>query len=92
MSVFSLPAELTLGTATAARQQALAALAAQPAPWVVDCSALQVFDSAGIALLLELRRAAPGQALQVRGVPQRLHDLAKAYGLDVLFAQAQPQP
>jgi phospholipid transport system transporter-binding protein len=92
MAAFSLPTELTLGTAPAVRQQALAALAAQSAPWVVDCAALQVFDSAGLALLLELRRAAPGQALEVRGVPRRLHDLAKAYGLDFLLAQAQPQP
>lgn len=92
MPAFSLPTELTLNTASAVRRQALAALSAQPAPWEIDASGLQTFDSSGLALLLELRRAAPQQTLQVRGVPQRLHDLAIAYGLDFLLTQAAPQP
>ncbi|MDY0330119.1 MAG: STAS domain-containing protein [Thiomonas sp.] len=85
MPVYALPAALTLDTASAVRRQALAALQAQPAPWVVDTSALQAFDSAALAFLLELRRAAPGQALEVNAVPARLRDLANAYGLAFLF-------
>jgi len=92
MPLFALPAELTLDTATAVRRQALSALAAQATPWEIDASALQTFDSAGLALLLELRRAAPEQVLQVRGVPQRLGDLARAYGLDFLIAPVTAQP
>ncbi|OYV40377.1 MAG: anti-sigma-factor [Thiomonas sp. 20-64-5] len=92
MPLFTLPAELTLDTATAVRRQAMSALAAQATPWEVDASALQTFDSAGLALLLELRRAAPQQALQVRGAPKRLRDLTKAYGLDFLLVPAAAQP
>ncbi|MDD4885584.1 MAG: STAS domain-containing protein [Thiomonas sp.] len=91
MPLFALPAELTLDTATAVRRQALSALAADASPWMVDAGALLTFDSSGLALLLELRRAAPQQALQVRGVPERLGDLAQAYGLDFLLAPAAPQ-
>ena len=91
MSAFALSAELTLDTATTVRRQALSALHAGSTPWVVDASALQTFDSAGLALLLELRRAAPQQALQVRGVPKRLGDLARAYGLDFLLEPVTPQ-
>ena len=91
MPVFTLPTDLTLDTATAVRRQALSALNAEPTPWSVDAGALQTFDSAGLALLLELRRAAPQQALQVRGVPKRLGDLARAYGLDFLLEPVTPQ-
>ncbi|MBN2692464.1 MAG: STAS domain-containing protein [Burkholderiaceae bacterium] len=85
MSAFALPADLTLDTAVVLRRRALAALAASPAPWVVDAGALQTFDSAALACLLELRRDAPQQRLEVRAAPQRLRDLAAAYGLDFLF-------
>ncbi|MGA8010424.1 MAG: STAS domain-containing protein [Thiomonas sp.] len=88
MPVFALPADLTLDTASAVRRQALATLGADAKPWVVDASALQTFDSAGLALLLELRRGAPQQVLEVRAVPKRLGDLATAYGLDFLFDAA----
>ncbi|WP_298291771.1 STAS domain-containing protein [Thiomonas sp.] len=94
MAAFALPAELTLQTAPALRQQALLALQSQPAPWVVDAAGLHDFDSSSLALLLELRRAAPQQQLQVRGAPQRLRDLIAAYGLDFLLdsVAASPQP
>lgn len=87
-SSFALPAELTLASAVGLRRQALAALAAAPAPWVVDARALQTFDSAALSWLLELRRHAPQQRLEVQAVPQRLRDLAAAYGLDFLFEAA----
>lgn len=96
MPVYALPADLTLDTASAVRRQALAALGeasgaasgAQSTPWVVDAGALHTFDSAALALLLELRRVAPQQALEVKAIPARLRDLAKAYGLEFLFGPA----
>jgi phospholipid transport system transporter-binding protein len=53
----------------------------------VDCAALQHFDSAALALVLELARRARahGSAFQLRGVPQRLHDLAAVYGLETIW-------
>ena len=78
---FSLPADLTLHSAAALRRRPLAALAAHPGPWAIDASALRTFDSACLALLLELRRAAPAGALRIESPPQRLQDLAAAYGV-----------
>lgn len=54
----------------------------------VDASALAVFDSAAIALLLELRRAAEGagRGFQVLGAPAKLVELARLYGVDALLA------
>jgi len=96
MPVYALPAALTLDTASAVRRQALAALGealgAQSTPWVVDAGALQTFDSAALALLLELRRAAPQEALEVNAIPARLRDLAQAYGLEFLFGPAAEHP
>lgn len=84
-SAFALPADLTLDTAAAVRRAALAALTAEPGSWGVDAAALRTFDSACLALLLELRRAAPGGALRVDSAPQRLRDLAAAYGIDFVL-------
>lgn len=88
--MFSLPVEVTLDSASAVRRQALSALAGKPAPWAVDASALQTFDSACLALLLELRRAAPGEALQILQAPQRLQDLATAYGIGFVLNHTGP--
>ncbi len=85
---FALPATLTHAQATA-----------QLAAWVpqlsesgggvvtLDCAALQHFDSTALALVLEVGRQARanGGRLQLRGVPQRLHDLAVVYGLEALW-------
>jgi len=84
----TLPATLTHAHATAqlARwEPQLARLEGEPV--TVDCSALAHFDSAALALVLELARRARahGSACQLRGVPQRLHDLAAAYGLETIW-------
>lgn len=53
----------------------------------LDCAALQHFDSSALALVLELGRQvrAKGARLHVRGVPQRLRDLAAVYGLEAVW-------
>lgn len=81
MPTFALPAELTAANAMTVRAQALAALCAADGDWAVDCTALDHFDSASLALLMDLRRAAPGQRLRVDHPPQRLRELAQAYGV-----------
>ena len=84
----SLPATLTHAHATAQLtlwEQQLAGLGSEPLR--VDCSALQHFDSAALALVLELARRARarGSVLQLHAVPQRLHDLAAVYGLEAIW-------
>jgi len=83
-----LPATLTHAQATAQLAQWSTQLGSlQGDPLTLDCADLQHFDSAALALLLELgRRArAQGSRLQLRAVPARLHDLAVVYGLESLW-------
>ena len=90
----ALPAELTHRQA----RQTLDALQAQlrssgtggSAGWVVDASALEVFDSSALAVLLECRRSALAvqQPFAVRGMPPALAGLAKLYGVAELLPEA----
>lgn len=54
---------------------------------VVDASALQRFDSAALALILECQRMARrrGSAFVLRAAPPRLLELARLYGVAELF-------
>jgi len=84
----SLPATLTHAHATvqlAQWESELSRLRGEPV--TVNCAALQQFDSAALALVLELARRARarGSVVQLRGVPQRLHDLAAVYGLETIW-------
>lgn len=56
--------------------------------WVVDASALQVFDSSALAVLLECRRSALAahQPFAVHGLPPALAGLAALYGVSELLA------
>ncbi|MDI9233774.1 STAS domain-containing protein [Limnohabitans lacus] len=59
----------------------------QPEPVLVDASALSVFDSSALAVLLGLRRVAKaqGRSVLVEGMSDRLRELATLYGvLDLL--------
>lgn len=62
--------------------------AAAAGAWVVDASALQVFDSSALAVLLECRRGAlvAQQPFAVRGLPPALAGLAALYGVAELLA------
>ena len=92
MSGFSLPERVTVAEAGDVVTRALAALRAGDAneTWIIDTSALQTFDSACLALLLELRRHAGRRDLQVHGAPPRLEHLATAYGLDFALVAVVP--
>ena len=92
-----LPQVLTHEQATACLAMLGHALKNEPAQAVVDCSALTRFDSSALAVLLALRRTALHdlKTLQLLAMPERLAQLAQAYGvLDLLpaAAPAQPQP
>jgi len=57
---------------------------------VVDASALTQFDSSALAVLLECRREASalGRSFAVKGLPQRLRELASLYGVAGLLPAA----
>lgn len=85
--MLQLPEVLTQNTATACMTAQLSALSQVSAKAVVDASRLQTFDSVALAVLLELRRAAlsEGKTFEVSGMPERLSDLARLYGVAELL-------
>lgn len=87
MATIALPATLTMSDARATLERLAPQLAAVDAP-VLDASALQVLDTAALALLLECRRqaAARGRSLRVTGAPPKLAQLAQLYGVGELLA------
>ena len=62
--------------------------AAGGAPVVIDASALRDFDTSAVALLLEARRRGKRANVEVRidGVPPKLVELARLYGVDELLS------
>ena len=54
----------------------------------IDASALTVFDTSALALILEARRRAQarGKTLVVHGAPPKLLQLAKLYGVEELLS------
>ena len=86
-----LPATLTAVEARATLRMLTQALWSEPdGGVVVDASALQHFDSAALAVLLECQRQAQawGRAFAVRQAPAKLAALARLYGVDVLLPSA----
>jgi phospholipid transport system transporter-binding protein len=95
MSMLALPVELTHAQARAclnALSQGVRAAAG--AGVVVDASALARFDSAALAVLLELRRQclALSQSFAVAHMPTRLADLATLYGIGELLGVTPASP
>lgn len=90
-ALLALPAELTLRQARSALAVLLPALRARPeAQLVVDASALQVFDSSVLAVLLECRRdaLAARKTFAVYGLPPALAGMAVLYGVAELLPTA----
>jgi phospholipid transport system transporter-binding protein len=88
MSDARLPARLTTAEAASVLQELRRALAAQPGDTVtLDAGGLSSFDSAAVALLLELQRdlRRDGRTLRVTQWPPRLRDLVAAYGVQELL-------
>lgn len=86
-----LPQVLTQAGASACLAKLSAELRAQTQSDVMlDARALQQFDSVALAVLLALRRQAlsAGKSWAVNGLPTRLADLARLYGVAELFGSA----
>ena len=86
-----LPVDLTRAHAGACLQMLVQGLRAEPgSSVVVDASALGRFDSAALAVLLEVRRESlsSGKSLVIHAMPQRLRDLAAVYGIEELLPAA----
>ncbi len=85
-----LPATATLDHAAALAAQLPEAVAAGQGVLRIDASALQNYDSATIALLLQAQRLAQaaGRSVEVAGAPAQLLALARLYGVDELLPLA----
>ena len=86
-----LPADLTRTQANACLKMLLQGLQSEPGPTVVvDATALDRFDSAALAVLLECRREGQdlGKVVVIRAMPDRLRDLAALYGISELLPAA----
>lgn len=85
--MLNLPATLTHAEAAALAPRLKQLVQAEASALVVDASALQVFDSSALALLLASRREAlaAGKAFSVQNLPARLHQLAALYGVSELI-------
>jgi phospholipid transport system transporter-binding protein len=89
--VLVLPQELTHGTATACSRMLAQALRSEASTQTVaDASALRVFDSSALAVLLECRREALalGKTFAVTHLHPRLRALATLYGVGELLPSA----
>ena len=83
-----LPTELTHRQAAACLQMLQQGLRSVDGSAVVaDASALKVFDSSALAVLLACRRACEAQAktFSIKGMNTRLQGLSVLYGVDVLL-------
>jgi len=90
--VLVLPGELTHASATACCRMLAQALRSDPSPQAVaDASALKVFDSSALAVLLECRREAlaRGKTFAVANLQPRLQALATLYGVGELLPPAR---
>jgi phospholipid transport system transporter-binding protein len=86
-----LPEQLTHEQAEACSRMLEQALRKLADPVVlVDASALKIFDSSALAVLLECRREAlaAGKELAVSALPTRLRKLATLYGVAELLPAA----
>ena len=93
MATLALPAQLTLHQARAALEALLQTLRGQmqtQTHCVCDASALQVFDSSALAVLLECRRhaLAAGKTFAVQALPPALAGMAALYGVAELLPAA----
>jgi len=89
--VLVLPDALTHGTATACVRMLAQALRSDPSrEAVADGTALRVFDSSALAVLLECRREALalGKSFAVSNLHPRLRALATLYGVGELLPSA----
>ena len=86
-----LPSELTHRQASGCLRMLVQGLQVLKGPEVVvDASALAVFDTSALAVLLECRREALAErkSFAVKGLPASLAGMAGLYGVDTLLPAA----
>jgi phospholipid transport system transporter-binding protein len=83
MTTLALTGELTINEAAAKRKTLLQWVADEPAGTDLDLSAIEACDSAGVQLLLALRRtlAERGHGLKLRAAPDCVAATLATYGL-----------
>ena len=88
MLTLALPQRITHAEAQAVTDGLLAVAQTQPGPMALDASALQVFDTSALAVILACQRAAVlrGASLTVQGLSPRAQTLAQVYGISALLA------
>ena len=79
--------ELTIAQASACRDQLVDALCSTQGDLSVDLSGVTDLDSAGVQLLLSLRRsvAARGGTLKVQAATPTVHEALAVFGLEASF-------
>lgn len=89
----ALPERVTHAQARGVADGLIAVARTQPGPMVLDASALRVFDTSALAVILACQRAALARdtSLVVLGLPERAQALARVYGVAALFA-SEPAP
>jgi phospholipid transport system transporter-binding protein len=89
-AVLTLPAVANLGAAAGLASSLQVQLEAGSGPVRVDASALQVYDTSTVALLMQLRRLAQqaGRSFELQAPPTQLVQLARLYGVDELLGTA----
>lgn len=88
--MIALPAELTHEVAADFALSLNQQVQSQQGAVVADASALRLFDSSALAVLLACRREAlaAGKTFSVQGLPSRLRQLATLYGVAELVPPA----
>ncbi len=83
-----LPASTTMAEAAAVAAKLPAWAAQGESELLIDASALKVFDSATLSLLLQATRLAQslGRPLKIEGLPEQLAQLARLYGVAELLS------
>ena len=88
-----LPAILTLRDAPAVLAGLRSAFAAETGEtWRIDAAPVEQLDTSALAVLLECARiaAADGRRLEITGVPPKMAELARLYGVDGLLPLTEP--
>ena len=90
----ALPATLTMKEAHTAVRSLEPLVGEGSGPLVIDAGALVGFDTAAIAVLLELRRQAQaaGRTIEVHRAPQAMIELAGLYGVAELLGLPAAAP
>jgi phospholipid transport system transporter-binding protein len=87
---FRLSGELTFATVDRWLTAFTQRLATQTPPTIVDLSEVTRTDSAGLALLIEMRKQVKEAPLTFREMPVQIHKLATVSGVEELLLQSQP--